>query len=220
MQEKVPLCQSCSEQMLKATGGTFCPRCGHQVSPWALVQGACPQCQGRELHFDRLLCCGLYEGPLRQMVIGLKKGHSELTEYLGELLRTIIGAAELERHIDWLVPVPLHWTRQWIRGYNQADLLARQLSFPRCLALKRIRRTPIQPGMTSWPARKRNVAGAFALSKAASQVAGQRICLIDDVKTSGATLNECARVLRQAGAASVWALVLSVAGQGTGRGIG
>lgn len=214
LEAEVPLCEECAQQMLKSMGGTFCPRCGHQVSPWALVQGACPQCLGQEFQIERLLCCGLYEGPLRQMIIGLKRGRSELAEYLGSLLQTVVEASELRQHIDMMVPVPLHWTRHWRRGYNQAQLLARSLGIPLSEVLRRVRRTSIQPGMISWAARQRNVAQAFAVKDPGNRVVGQRLCLVDDVKTSGATLNECARMLREAGAVSVWGLVLAVAGQG------
>ena len=212
-----PLCPSCAEQLMQVTGGSFCPRCGMQVSSWAVIEGACPQCLGRELRFERLLCCGIYDGPLRQMIVALKKGQSELAPFLGHLMQAVCMGAVLEQHCDVLVPVPLHWTRQWWRGYNQTQLLAKEVGFPIYPVLKRVRRTPIQPGMTTWAARKRNVKGAFALKVGKDNLKGLKVCLVDDVKTSGATLDECARILRQAGVASVWALVLAVAGSGGSR---
>jgi len=79
--------------------------------------------------------------------------------------------------------------------------------------LVRVRRTKFQPTMTTPAARARNVAGAFAVRKGHS-FAGRTICLVDDIKTTGATLNECAKTLKEAGAAKVFGLVLAVAGQG------
>jgi ComF family protein len=113
---------------------------------------------------------------------------------------------------DLLVPVPLHWTRMFGRRYNQAALLCqaiRAAGGPPIAAdwLVRRRRTPSQ-GLLGPSARARNVRGAFALRRGRS-VKGKRLVLIDDVLTTGATAEECARVLRRAGAASVGVLVLA-----------
>jgi len=111
--------------------------------------------------------------------------------------------------------VPLHWSRRLTRGYNQAHILARKLKHPTAKIntdLVRIRRTKSQPAMASPAARARNVAGAFAV-RYRHNFTGRKICLVDDIKTTGATLNECAKTLKQAGASKVFALVLAVAGQ-------
>jgi len=117
--------------------------------------------------------------------------------------------------IELFVPVPLHWTRRMLRGYNQAELLGRRLRHPQARVntdLVRIRRTRAQPQAATPAARARNVAGAFAV-RDGHGFTGRTICLIDDIKTSGATLNECAKAIKEAGAARVYALVLAVAGQ-------
>jgi ComF family protein len=114
--------------------------------------------------------------------------------------------------------VPLHWTRRLRRGYNQSQLLAKQLHQPRARIstdLVRVRRTRAQPQVATPAARARNVAGAFVV-RYGHGFAGRRVCLVDDIKTSGATLNECAKALKEAGAARVYALVLAVAGQKVG----
>ena len=113
---------------------------------------------------------------------------------------------------DLLVPVPLHWTRLFLRRYNQAVLLAqavRAAGGPEVAAdwLVRRRRTPIQ-GHLGPAARERNVRGAFAL-RARRSVAGKRVVIVDDVLTTGATVTECARLLKRAGAASVGVLTLA-----------
>jgi competence protein ComFC len=102
-----------------------------------------------------------------------------------------------------------------IRGYNQSLILAKKLKHPTAkisTELVRIRRTKSQPAMASPAARARNVAGAFAVRRG-HNFAGSNVCLIDDIKTTGATLNECAKTLKDAGASKVFALVLAVAGQ-------
>lgn len=114
-----------------------------------------------------------------------------------------------------LVPVPLHRTRLWNRGFNQAALVARALSKrlnirSNALALRRTRRTPALRGMSPLQRRK-TVAGAFkVLDKAA--VAGKTVILVDDVLTTGSTADSCARALKRAGAARVelvsWARVV------------
>ena len=113
---------------------------------------------------------------------------------------------------DLLVPVPLHWTRLFQRRYNQAALLAHAIHAaggPRVAAdwLVRRRRTPSQ-GHLGPVARERNVRGAFAL-RPGRNVAGKRVVIVDDVLTTGATIEECARVLRRSGAASVGVLTLA-----------
>ena len=118
--------------------------------------------------------------------------------------------------IDVFMSVPLHWTRRLARGYNQAQVLIRASQSSRhhtCRVLKRVRQTRIQPLAGSTSARLRNVAGAFQIVHA-DAIRGKTVALVDDVKTTGATLNECARVLKQAGARHITAIVLAVAGQG------
>jgi len=124
------------------------------------------------------------------------------------------AARELCDDADIIVPVPLHWTRLFKRGYNQSALVGRALGKitetpydP--MVLKRIRRTISQVGLSA-DARKRNVAGAFSVSAEGPQkLDGMRVLLIDDVLTTGATVEGCARVLRKAGASEVDVVTLA-----------
>jgi ComF family protein len=116
--------------------------------------------------------------------------------------------------IDIIMPVPLHKKRLKERGFNQALLLAHRMSQTHCVPyccdnLYRARPTRPQVGLTG-EERVRNVAGAFALRQP-EDVAGRNVVLVDDVFTTGATMNECASVLKQAGAAQVTALTLAMA---------
>ena len=123
------------------------------------------------------------------------------------------AGSEVLAGADLLVPVPLHWTRLFQRRYNQAALLAqavRSAGGPEVAAdwLVRRRRTPMQ-GHLGPAARERNVHGAFAM-RARRSVAGKRAVIIDDVMTTGATVEkECARVLKRAGALSIGVLTLA-----------
>jgi len=169
----------------------------------------------RAFYFDGIIRCGVYTHGLAELVLGLKKDRTELADVLGPLARAAFEGSPWQERVDLLVPVPLHWTRRLARGYNQAYLIAKPLQRSHttiCRALKRVRRTPYQPTVGSSRARHSNVLDAFAIRQE-SRVKGRRICLVDDIKTSGATLDECAKVLKQAGANEVYALVLAVAGQ-------
>ena len=209
------LCEECWGQLRSCTGGDYCPRCGRDASRYGLLDGVCPDCQGREFHFDRIARAGVYNAALQRMILAFKNGRTELDSTLGFLANSALQGTDFCNEIEFFVPVPLHWSRRLIRGYNQSLILAKRLKHPTAKIitdLVRIRRTKSQPAMASPAARARNVAGAFAVRKG-HNLTGRSICLVDDIKTTGATLNECARMLKEAGAARVFALVLAVAGQ-------
>jgi ComF family protein len=210
------LCKSCWEQMLSCSGGDYCPRCGRDASRFALLGGVCPDCQGREIHFDGIARSGVYAEALKEMILAFKlAGRTELDSVLGFLGNSALQGSLFYNDIEFLVPVPLHWSRRLRRGYNQALIIAKKLKHPTAKIntdLVRIRHTKSQTIMATPAARARNVAGAFAVRRR-HQLTGRKVCLVDDIKTTGATLNECAKTLKEAGASKVYALVLAVAGQ-------
>jgi competence protein ComFC len=208
------LCHQCWSQLIASTGADYCPRCGRDGSRAAQLEGVCPDCQGKEIHFDQIARAGIYSESLKTMILAFKKGKTELNKILGFLVDSALQGSGFKNDIELFVPVPLHWTRRLLRSYNQSYILIKQLkhSTQICTDLVRIRRTKTQPTMASPAARAKNVAGAFAVRKR-HNFTGRNICLVDDIKTTGATLNECARTLKNAGAAKVFALVLAVAGQ-------
>jgi competence protein ComFC len=209
------LCKECWERLVACTGADYCRRCGRDAGKFALLAGKCPNCQGKEIRFDRIARAGIYEHTLRKMILSFKNGRTELDSVLGFLANSALQSSGFSNDVELFIPVPLHWSRRLIRGYNQSHLLVRKLIHPTAKIstdLIRIRRTEAQPALVSPAARERNVAGAFAVRRG-NNFEGRNVCLVDDIKTTGATLNECAKTLKQAGAEKVFALVLAVAGQ-------
>jgi ComF family protein len=150
---------------------------------------------------------------MRDLVHGLKYAdRHESAGMLAGLLQSAGG--ELLRDTDLILPVPLHRSRLWKRRFNQAALLAHRLSaatgIPAGMTiLRRIKPTASQVEL-SRDARRSNVASAFALGRGAAAIAGKRVLLIDDVITTGATLDACAKVLKAAGAVQVDCLALAI----------
>jgi ComF family protein len=179
------------------------------------VNGACPACREKEFHFDGIARAGVYSDAMRQMILAFKYDRTDLVPVLAPLADAALQGSPFYGDIELFVPVPLHWTRRLRRGYNQSHLIVKRLTHPHARIstdLVRIRSTKPQPVADTLSARVRNVAGAFAVREDHT-FAGKTLCLIDDIKTTGATLSECARTLKEAGATKVYALVLAVAGQ-------
>ncbi len=209
------LCASCW-QRLGWIDRPWCARCG---TPFAAdtnrgaVDAICAACLAERSPLAKIRAALRYDDASRNLVLGFK--HADRTHaapFFGKWLARA-GADALDG-ADLLVPVPLHWTRLVWRRFNQSALLAHALareSGVPCLPdlLVRARRTPIQ-GMLGRLQRQRNVRRAFAVRpRLAARVKGARIVLVDDVLTTGATLAECARTLRRAGAAEIRAVTLA-----------
>jgi ComF family protein len=189
----------------------FCSRCRTpflNASPLDDA-GRCGLCSHGFTPFDAAYAYGAYEGVLRELIHLFKYGRVRtLARPLADLL---VAALPREERFDAIAAMPMHWLRRWQRGFNQTDLLARELSrrtaIPMTRAVRRARRTPPQAGLTSG-GRRANVSGAFAVRKASS-LQGKRILLLDDVLTTGATVAACAATLKRAGAERVTVLVLA-----------
>ena len=171
----------------------------------------CADCARQRRSWDRARAALRYDRNSRHLVLGLK--HGDRTHVAGAFGRWMHRAgSEVLAGADLLVPVPLHWTRLFQRRYNQAALLAQAVHAaggPPVAAdwLIRRRRTPSQ-GHLGPAARERNVRAAFAV-RAGRSFRGKRIVIVDDVMTTGATVEECARVMKRAGAAFVGVLTLA-----------
>jgi ComF family protein len=194
--------------------GPACPHCGKPFdSPEALSSSpdhVCLSCRRLPPLFDQALSVGYFEGPLREAVHQFKyRPCRSLGRPLGEWMATNVRPVS---NIDIIIPVPLHAKRLRQRGFNQALLLAHGMAKMHhipcsCDNLYRLRATRPQVELTG-AERILNVAGAFALCKP-GDVEDRSVVLVDDVFTTGATMNECALVLKQAGAARVTACTLA-----------
>ncbi len=162
------------------------------------------------MRLDGVRSCYIYSGPIRRALHRLKfHGQYRLARTMATWMAE--GWARFAMEADILIPVPASPARQRQRGYNQAAMLARALGEHLALpvlpqALRRMRATPSQVGLAR-QARRANVQGAFAADP--QWVRGKRIVVVDDVCTSGATLEACAAALYQAGARSVWGFTLA-----------
>jgi competence protein ComFC len=207
-------CSDCSQQLIALTSGHYCKRCGRNVSEYAISANGCPICLPEEFVFDAIARAGVYDGPLRNVILAFKRDSDKAKQTLTLLVNSALEGSPFPNDIELFVPVPLHWTSKINRGYNQSYLLAKRINNSAKVNtdLVRIRRTKMQTAMASPHQRLKNVEGAFAVRKGHS-FEGKKICLVDDIKTTGATLNECAKTLKEAGAVKVYALVLAVADQ-------
>jgi ComF family protein len=200
-----PVCGTCWAAIVPFTP-PLCVRCGDPLPTWRPISlGAlrCARCRRRPSAIAHSRAIGPYTGSLRDIIHGLKyDGCRSLAAKLA--LRMRESGADLLDDADAVVPVPLHRRRRRARGFNQAEDLARGLGRPIVRALRRRRVTRSQ---TDLPAAQRhaNVRDAFAIRRR-SNVSGLRVVIVDDVCTTGATLEACARVLREAGAREVSAL--------------
>lgn len=204
--------------MLPIAGGV-CTTCGERLfSPYAVAdnqnQPQCGMCRRIEPLFARAAAYGSYESGLRELIHLLKfSGVRPAANVLGRMLAEAITRLEPEFPAEGVVvvPVPLHRTKLRQRGFNQAEMIARAAMknipardrlhlFPG--VLERTRETASQIGLTSHQ-RRENLRGAFRAAQR-ELVQGREVLVVDDVFTTGATVSECARVLRRAGATKVW----------------
>ena len=215
-----PQCAGC-----KCSGYVLCPDCITRIQPLPppLCQhcsatlspdGACKNCYYHRLSLSGLRAVGAFQEPLRGCIHALKyKGNSRLAQPLGHLLARAYVSYTMQA--DMIIPVPLHSEREHQRGYNHAYLLAQVCSSALGIPLRAdlmIRRRATLAQVDLHPReRRQNVAGAFVCTPtfAAGTLFNHTILIVDDVCTTGATLEACAAPLFAAGARAVWGLVLA-----------
>jgi ComF family protein len=203
-----PLCETCWAAMPQHREP--CCGCGVPLPP---LGTACGRCRRGLTPFSAGASLGPYDGPLRVAVHELK--YRARRRVAGRLSETMLGLPRVRRLLagaDAIVPVPLHPRRKRKRGFNQSELLARELGDRAGIrtaagALVRRKDTPPQTGLSA-AARRANVRGAFA-ARHVSQVSGRTVVLVDDVLTTGATASACARALLAAGAREVRLLTVA-----------
>jgi ComF family protein len=223
-----PVCLSCAQVLESPTRSPVCERCWRNLRrytpPWCATCGApvarvdAPhECLPEDRVVSVLRALGPYEGVLRDLLHALKFGRRRsLAARLGALLRS--SNDEIFRGADALVPVPLHPWRQWRRGFNQARDLANALSGPSLPvwpAVRRRRSTRPQFELDA-DARHTNVRAAFTIggwtpwhrARWARRIARRTLVIVDDLTTTGATLEACAEVLLRRGAKEVRAVTI------------
>ena len=242
------LCDKCSEGF-NWVGTDVCDKCGRMLARCVWPAGdfggtwrradderLCGDCQKNERHFDKGYTCAFYGVYAREIVAAMKtKNRPWIGRKLGEAMADRVTCED--EPIDLVIPVPVHRQREKKRGYNQAEVIARQFvetynkkrsklqeaSEPDSDrevsdkavfldALARTRETAPMKGLDVWE-RKANIEGAFELKPGfATIIEGRSAALIDDIMTTGNTLSECARVLKEAGAARVIAVTFAAGG--------
>ena len=204
------LCQDCLAE-IDFINPPFCERCG---TPLSVHLQTCTQCQNNPLHYiDGIRSAAYFENnPIRAAIHTLKyRNHKAIAAILGEILADACRRFDLTAQV--IVPVPLHSTRYRERGYNQCELVAVQLAKILNLpvdthTLQRVRKTKSQMQLRA-EERHQNMNDAFACRS--NELSGQTVLIIDDVCTTGSTLDACAKALKQSGVAFVWGATLAKA---------
>ncbi len=196
------LCDACAAD-LPQLQKTCCPRCALPTPNGE----TCGRCLAKTPHYDATRAAYRYDFPLDKLVQSFKYGHRlALGDYFGRQLAALAGGILA----DVIIPLPLHPERLSERGFNQALELARPVSKTLKLPIdasscRRTRNTPSQADLP-WKERVKNIRGAFHCS---TDFTGKRIILIDDVMTTGASLDECARTLKLHDASEITLLVVA-----------
>ena len=206
------LCWTC-HALIKLHTHSLCECCGRLIEGQVQHKFLCTTCQAKHPAFDRARSAACYSGVLRKQIHDFKYNHALwLQEELSDLLKACLQVHFAWEAVDVIIPVPLHPVRQRERSYNQAELLAENLArhIDRRIekyALHRMKYTTTQTRL-DLTHRQTNIKDAFSVTRSA-WIHQRCVLLIDDVMTTGATLNECARVLKKAGARTVWALTVA-----------
>jgi ComF family protein len=222
-----PYCASCGEPLASdrlisdGTGQVIVSRAGSEAHGCDALSGPqCARCADCLPVVDAARALGAYADTLRELVHALKyDGRRSVAPRLAALVRERCGA--VLAGADAVVPVPLHRRREWTRGFNQADAIAGALRLPVWRLLRRTRHTVPQSTLAA-PERRRNVRAAFALrpqvwgGRRGKALSGACLVLVDDVSTTGATLDACAEVLKAGGAREVRAVTVARAVMGHG----
>jgi len=200
------ICPACRSSLPRITP-PLCPKCGQPQASTTI----CPNCASWQAEVDGIRSPFRFDGVIRQAIHQLKyQNLRAIAGLFAQLLNDYLSANPIPAEV--LVAVPLHPKRLRERGYNQSHLLAQKLSKLNKLPLVddcliRVHHSTPQARTASVGERHKNVANAFSCRD--QRLRGKQVLLIDDVSTSGATLDACARALKQAGAISVWGLVLA-----------
>ncbi|MBN1425847.1 ComF family protein [Candidatus Fermentibacteria bacterium] len=222
---KTLICDECDAAV--CPHGVVCRRCGSGMGPVApgggtpggRTGGVCRDCREHEPTFVQARSYGPHVAPLSSMIYHLKYRHRPaLGPFLAARLAAVLRAAEWD-DVDAIVPVPTTWWRRWRRGYNQAEVLARELGVLTDLpVLPRVvmRRHGASQVGADYARRAQNVRGQFRVTRS-RDLLHQRVLLVDDVLTTGATAQEVAATIMAAGARKVYLVTLTSTGRAQRR---
>jgi ComF family protein len=207
-----PVCDDCLALIQPIERG-FCQLCGKPLERKRRSY-ICPECVRKPLALARVRAWARFTHPLDKLVYAFKYArYSRLARFFARRLALVVQSDGLLGSADAIIPIPLHPFKRWRRGYNQSELLAKELSkhtgirMQDCLERRRVTRT--QTRLTP-EQRRANVEGAFSMRRGADPLllADRKLILLDDVITSGSTLDAAARVLLDAGASQVYGLTV------------
>ncbi len=210
------VCPQCAADIFYCTGGR-CLICGELLgaSDMPNIRG-CHKCNDMHIAYKEALCPVVFGGKAKDLIHALK--YTKALHVAGDLAKITLLHPETKDFLRdaYIVPVPLHWRRKILRGYNQAEAVAAaiikgapQLNAELAHPLKRTRPTSTQTRL-SREERAENIKGAFAPTAAAAKLdKTKRIVIFDDVMTTAATINECARVLKRAGFKNIYAFAVA-----------
>lgn len=206
------LCGSCWATVTFITDPQ-CTICGYPFEHEAGDNALCGACLQRKPLYDVARVALRYDDASRPLILAFKHGdRSEGADVFGRWMARVVADSGIEPNL--IMPVPLHRIRLWRRRFNQSALLANTLSrhldiVTDVTSLVRTRNTPTQGGLKARE-RHRNVRRAFAMKPGTEdRVKGRNVVLVDDVMTTGATVESCARVLKRAGAAHIFVIALA-----------
>ena len=209
------VCATCWSK-IKLNLPPFCASCGRHLDSQAIEKNTCPSCSRYKanFYFDRAFSPCQYTGTIKKLIHEFKySGKDYLSKPLGKLMHTFIRDYQLPiQHLDYLIPIPLHKSRQREREFNQAEILSQEIAreFDKKVltnALIRVKPTKTQTELT-FQERCQNVKKSFSVTRP-ELVKDTNLLLIDDVLTTGATSSEAAKCLKSAGAQKVLLLTLA-----------
>jgi ComF family protein len=211
-EQETDLCEECQKQLIPRIW-TPCPRCGGSVEGTITSVAGCVFCSQTPFHFDSVVALGSYHTDLKQIILRMKRPfHERLAIAMGNILATQRREMLTNPFPEVVIPIPMYWMQRILREVNSPEIIAcsmgKVLEIPfRSWVLVKSKKTMTQSEL---PQKQRfnNVRGAFRV-RFAHLIRGRHVLLVDDVLTTGATCNEAAYVLKQAGAKRVTVAVVA-----------
>jgi competence protein ComFC len=206
------ICENCKE-MVSFVKGKQCQKCGKPIED-RTDKKLCVDCMRMNHYYEKGFALFVYEGLVRDMIYRFKYGgHKEYARHLGKWMADVIIKADIKEKIDLIIPVPIHPNRKKKRGYNQSEelarVLAKELKIPmNASALIRKKDTIAQSGLT-FLQRRNNMKNAFEFDNGFG-IYHKNILLVDDIYTTGATINACSKLLKKKSANTVYFLAVSI----------